>query len=52
MPPDDQKFQERWKRIAERMSKEQDTQKLTELTNELIEVLNERTKEEHAGRSA
>ena len=41
---DDRKFQERWKDIADRVSKEQDSQKLTELTNELIDALNERTK--------
>ena len=41
---DDQRFQERWREIAERVSKEQDAQKLTELTNELIEALDERTK--------
>ena len=42
--PDDRRLRERWKDIAERVSKEQDSQKLTELTNELIEALNEQTK--------
>jgi ribosomal protein S7 len=42
--PDDRRFQERWKDIAERVSKEQDSQKLTKLTNELIDALNEHTK--------
>jgi hypothetical protein len=41
--PDDREFQERWKEIAERVSKEQDSPKLTELTNELIHALDERT---------
>jgi hypothetical protein len=41
--PDDRRLQERWKDIAERVSKEQDSQKLSELTNELIHALDERT---------
>src|SRR5215472_19241929 len=42
--PDDRRFQERWKDIADRVSKEQDSQKLTELTNEPIDALAKKTR--------
>ena len=43
MSPEDPKQQERWKGIAERVSQEEDPQKLVELTNELIDALKEPT---------
>ena len=43
MSPEDRKQQERWKGIARRVSQEEDPQKLVELTNELIDALNEPT---------
>ena len=42
---DDLKFQESWEKVAERVSKELDPKKLTELANLLIEKLDEATKQ-------
>ena len=41
---DDRKLQEGWKDIAERVTKEQDPLRLTELADELIHALNQQTK--------
>ena len=50
MSPDDRRFQETWKDIADRVSKEQDSQKLTELTNELIDALDEQSTRNQAAK--
>jgi len=41
---DNLKSQEPWEKVAERVAKEQDPKKLTELANGLIERLDEATK--------
>jgi hypothetical protein len=44
VPQDDLKTPESWEKVAERVSKEQDPKKLTELANVLIEKLDKATK--------
>jgi uncharacterized protein (DUF2236 family) len=44
MPEDDRAFQQYWKKLAERISKEHDRSKVIGLTQELIDMLDEYTK--------
>ncbi len=44
MPEDDREFQKRWKVLAERISKEHDRSKITELSQERIKALDDEIK--------
>jgi hypothetical protein len=43
MRDDDREFQKHWKKLAEGISKEHDRKKVIELTQELIDMLDEYT---------